>query len=139
MAINSDAPTLALFVREKSKEFTEGLLMGWFVYLNELLNLNKPMSTDQIEMCVNEILNDYASLKFSDLTLLFKKIITGEYGEFYESLSIPKVISWFRDYFEQRCNIAAQESLRKHQDFTSDETFKISTNVKRIYRSLDKQ
>ncbi|WP_372938135.1 hypothetical protein [Seonamhaeicola sp.] len=132
MLLNS--PTIGTMQREKGRVFTEAMVMGWLVYLNELLNLNKPMSEDQIEMCATEILNDFYALKFSDLTLLFKKIISGSYGEFYESLSIPKVLSFFRDYFDERCDVAVQESEMNHKNFTSDETFNYSNNVKRYLK-----
>lgn len=134
MAINTDAPTLGTFQREKNRDFTEGLVMIWLVYLNDVLNLNKPLNEDQIEMCAIEIVNDYYMLKITDLTLLFKRIMAGVYGEFYESLSVPKVLTFFREYCEERMEVGAKLSLRKHQDEMSHETFNISKNVKRIYR-----
>lgn len=131
-AINSDAPTIATFKREKSRDFTNSLLMIWLVYLNAMLNLNKPMSEDQIEMCAEEIINEFYALKISDLTLLFKRIISGKYGEFYESLSPAKLLSYFREYFNERCDIAEQISIRSHNDLKSDETFNYTKNVRRL-------
>ena len=55
-------------------------------------------------------------LKMSDLTLMFKKIISGQYGEFYERLSIDKVLTFFREYLEERLNLAADNSLRNHSE-----------------------
>jgi hypothetical protein len=137
-AINLPNPTIALFAREKGKDFTEGLLMGWLVYLNDMLNLNKPMTEDQIEMCAISILEEFSALKMTDLTLLFKKIISGQYGELYESLSIAKVLTYFRNYFDERCNVAGQISLSSHNELKSDETFNITTNVKRIFHNKSK-
>lgn len=134
MAIETEAPTIGTFHREKTREFTEGLVMTWLMYLNKVLNLNKPLSEDQIEMCAIEIVNDYYMLKITDLTLLFKRIISGLYGEFYESLSVPKVLTFFREYSEERSKVGADLSLRKHQDEMSNDTFNISRNIKRIYR-----
>lgn len=133
-AINAQTPTVGTMQREKGRDFTEGLMAGWLVYLNDILNLNKPMTEDQIEMCATEIVNEFYMLKFSDLTLLFKRIISGEYGEFYESLTIPKVLSFFRSYLDERFKIAEQQSITEHKDFSSDQTFDISKNVKRIWR-----
>ena len=131
-AMNAEAPTIGMFQRERSREFTVSLLMIWLVYLNNILNLKKPMTEEQIEMCAEEILNEFYTLKVSDLTLLFKRIISGAYGEFYESLSVQKVLSYFRDYFEERCQLAEQQSLRKHQDISSDDAFNFSNNLKRL-------
>ncbi|QEE50131.1 hypothetical protein FUA48_11225 [Flavobacterium alkalisoli] len=132
-ALNAPAPTLGTLQREKTKDFAIGLTMGWLVYLNDILNLNKPMTEDQIELCAIEINETYYSLKISDLTFLFKKIISGTYGEFYESLTIPKVLSFFREYFEERCQLAEQQSQRTHCDTKSHAEFNYSKNIKRIF------
>lgn len=131
-AMNAPAPTLGTFQREKSKDFAIGLTMAWLMYLNEILNLNKPLTEDQIELCAVEIVDSYYAFKMSDLTFLYKKIISGVYGEFYESLTISKVLTFFRQYFEERCAIAEMQSQRQHQDFASREEFNYSTNIKRI-------
>lgn len=136
--MNANAPTLGTIQREKGRDFTEGLIMGWLVYLNKMLNLNKPMSEDQIEMCAIEVNNEFYGLKISDLTLLFKRIISGAYGEFYESLTIPKVLTFFRTYFDERCELAEQQSLRDHKDLTSNDEFNFSSNIQRIYQKGSK-
>jgi hypothetical protein len=136
--MNADAPTLGTFKREQGKEFTEGLVMAWLMHLNNILNLNKPMSDEQIEICAIDVVNEFYALKVSDLAFLFKRIYSGAYGEFYESLSIPKMMSFFRDYFNERCDFAEQETLRNHNNMTSDDTFNYSKNVKRILHSNSK-
>ncbi len=130
-AMEAAAPTLGLVQRERGTDFARGFVMAWLVYLNAILNLNKPMTEDQIELCAQEVVDTFYSLKVSDLTFLFKKIIAGHYGEFYESLTIPKVLSFFRDYFEQRCLLAEELSQRAHADFASREEFSISKNLRR--------
>lgn len=138
-AMNTSAPTLGTLQREKGTDFTIGLLMGWLVYLNDILNLNKPMTEDQIELCAIEVTDTFYSLKMSDLTFLFRKIIGGHYGEFYESLTIPKVLTFFRDYFDERCLYAEQQAIRSHADFASDETFNYSGNLKRVFNGNSKK
>lgn len=138
-AMNAPAPTIGTLHREKSREFTIGLLMGWLVYLNELLNLKRPMTEDQIELCAAEIADCYYSLKMSDLTYLFRRIISGQYGEFYESLSITKMLTFFREYFDERCRLAAQESVRHHADFTSRDMFNYSQNLKRVWHGTSEK
>lgn len=138
-AMLAEAPTLAAFTRAKGKDFTTGLVMGWLVYLNDILNLNKPMTEDQVELCALEIVDAHYTLKMSDLTYLFRRIISGTYGEFYESLTVAKVLSFFRDYFEQRCNIAEENTQRHHRDFSSRSEFNYTTNLKRIFRGVSER
>mgnify|MGYP003639237848 FL=1 len=90
-AINSPSHSLGKIQREQSKKFTEGLVLIWLMYLNEILNLNKPMSEEQMKLASTLICEEFYMLKMADLTLLFKRIISGQYGEFYERLSIDKV------------------------------------------------
>jgi len=138
-AIAADAPTIAALQRAKGKEFAIGFTMAWLVYLNDILNLNKSMTEDQIELCALEINQAYNSLKISDITYLFRRIISGAYGEFYESLTIPKVLAFFRDYFEQRCIIGEEESLRAHRDFSSRSEFNYSNSLRRIFSGKSKK
>jgi hypothetical protein len=139
VAMNAPAPTLGTLHREKGREFTIGLIMGWLVYLNDILNLNKPMTEDQIELCATEITDGYYALKMSDLTYLFRKIIAGTYGEFYESLTISKVLSFFRDYFEQRLIAAEQQTIREHRDVASRDEFNYSQNLRRIFEGKSRK
>jgi hypothetical protein len=138
LAMNAPAPTLGAFQRAKGRPFVEGLLMLWLAYLNKVLNLRRNMTDEQIEMCAIEINNEFYMLKMSDLTYIFKKIIGGEYGEFYESISIQKVLTWFRQYFDERCELAEQGTIRQHADFNSVEEFNYSNNIRRIFEGAKK-
>ena len=120
-AINSPSHSLGKIQREQSKKFTEGLVLVWLMYLNEILNLNKPMSEDQMKLASVLICEEFYMLKMSDLTLLFKRIISGQYGEFYERLSIDKVLTFFRNYLEERFEIAIDQSSRNHRDIKQNE------------------
>ncbi|WP_252810407.1 hypothetical protein [Flavobacterium sp. NRK1] len=139
VAMNAPAPTLGTIQREKSRDFTIGLVMGWLVYLNDILNLNKPMTEDQIELCAIEVTDEYYSLKMSDLAFLFRKIIAGHYGEFYESLTISKMLTFFRDYFDERCQYAEQQAMRQHADFSGQDEFNYSRNFQRIWTAKSRK
>lgn len=131
-AMNADAPTLGSIKRERGKPYTEGFIMAWLAYLNGMLNLRKPMTDEQIEYCAVTITDEFYALKISDLTLIVKKVTSGQYGEFYESISPAKVLTFFREYFEERCNLAEEQSIREHKDRGSDDTFNFSSNIERI-------
>lgn len=139
VAMNARTPTIGTLQRIKGKDFAIGFTMGWLVYLNDILNLNKPMTEDQIELCAMEIISGYYTLKISDITYLFRQIVSGAYGEFYESLTIPKVLSFFRDYFEQRCRTAEDHTLLAHRDFSSRSEFDYSNNLRRIFSGKSKK
>lgn len=131
-AINSKAPTLAVIKKENGEDFTRSFLVLWLVYLNTLLDLKNPMNEDQIELCSDSVLSEFYMLKMSDLTFIFKEIVSGKHGKFYERLSISDILNIFNNYFDERCKVAEEESLRNHNDMKSDMTFATSKNIKRI-------
>ena len=45
---------------------------------------------------------------------MFRRIISGQYGEFFERLSIDKILTFFRKYREERFEIAINDSQRAH-------------------------
>ena len=89
----------------------EALIRLQLVYLNEVLNLKRPLGEGQIDEIAHEVVMEFYNLTMADVYLVMKRARTGYYGEFYESLNMPKVMRWFRDYFEERC--AAGE--RRHR------------------------
>jgi len=131
-AINSKAPTLASIKKERGQEITNSLIILWLLYLNKLLDLKNPMNEEQIDLCAETILTDFYVLKISDLTFIFKEIVSGKHGKFYERLSISDILNIFTNYFNERCEVAEQETLRLHNDIKSDMTFSESKNIKRI-------
>lgn len=139
-ATNPKAPSLSVVLRDYGKEFTQNFLMVWLVHLNELLNLNKPMTEAQITLCATNVLNEFNHLKISDLSLLFHRIITGQYGEFYESLSIAKILTFFREYEKERTELIIDEREREHAEFryaedkNQSQTDFLKRQVKKIYR-----
>jgi hypothetical protein len=114
-ASKADSLTLNKMMRENGADFTEGVLQGWILYLNEMLNLKRPMTEEQIELSTDLIFEEYGSLKFTDLSLLFKKIISGKFGGFYESLSIDKLLTFFQDYYDQKLEANAENSKLIHE------------------------
>tara|TARA_B100001093_G_scaffold516264_1_gene594649 strand:- start:1113 stop:1652 length:540 start_codon:yes stop_codon:yes gene_type:complete len=119
-ALDKQTSTLGSMIRDKGQDFGEGILGAWILFLNESLNLKRQMSDQQIEMASVMILEEYGSLRFADLTVLFKSIIKGEYGSFYESLSIDKLMGFFKDYFDKRCEVSASSNESKHFEFRQD-------------------
>lgn len=132
-AMNLPAPTMGAIWRERGEEFSKAYVALWLIYINEVLDLNRPMNEHQIELCTQNILNEFSYLKVTDLTLLTNRIITGEYGEFYERISITKVLSIFREYTNERFELAENESYSKHIEFKQNQdNFNVTGNVRRI-------
>jgi hypothetical protein len=128
-ARKAKVPTLAAMSRTVQngrafgKEEVVRQIVKWLIELNEMMDLNRPMTNAQILMCAQMIMEDYYYLKSTDLALFFTRIIKGEFGEMYESLSLTKIMSWLAVYSEERMNMSAQESHMNHDKIVSRESW----------------
>jgi len=120
-ALSSNTPSLWDITKAYGDRKTEAYIKLWLIDLNECLNLRKSLSETQIEQVAIAILQDYRNLKISDINLIFTRAKKGQYGEFYESISMPKILSWFRDYYDDRINTAGEIARRNHSNIMADE------------------
>lgn len=104
-------PCLAVLRRDYGNEKIESVIKLYLIDLCENVNLKRPLKDTQVDNIAREVVATYFNLTIADVHVIFRKAKTGEYGEFYESLDMPKVISWFRGYFNTRCEIAAEQSV----------------------------
>tara|TARA_Y100000004_G_C8887530_1_gene400455 strand:+ start:330 stop:830 length:501 start_codon:yes stop_codon:yes gene_type:complete len=125
-AIQSEAPSLANLTKKTSVDDVEKLIASFIVDINYHLNVKNPMTAEHISLASQLIYDEFYNLKLSDLYLISRRIISGQYGEFYNTLSTPKLLLIFRNYFNERCDMAADLSKSKHESFKNDlENYKI--------------
>lgn len=120
-AINLPTPSISSIRRDYGATACESYIMLWLVYLNEMLAVSRPMSEDQINLCSSQIMNDYGYLKLTEISFIFKRVLSGEYGEFYERLGIDKVLRFFREYDKERLQYIDDERQREHTEFRYQE------------------
>jgi len=114
-AIEVGADRIGALVRAYSPEKVAALLKLQLIELNELLQLNKPLTEQAIDLIADELITNYSQLTIADVYLVLRRARTGVYGQFYESLNMPKVVGWFREYFDERCDVYAMRSQRESE------------------------
>lgn len=119
-AADSGLPCMAVLVREYGAEKVEALIKLQLVELNELLNLRHPLTERMIDVIAADVVEDFKALNMSDVWLVFRRARSGHYGELYESLNTAKVEGWFREYFEERCADAEEQSIRESNAYKGD-------------------
>ena len=85
-------------------------------------------------------MNDYRSgLTIADLSLIFRNIQTGKYGELYGALNPPKILGWFSQYFSERMNICENNSNTQHSQRkeSRNEPRNSETSIKGFLKDLD--
>ncbi|MCK5908169.1 MAG: hypothetical protein KAG37_11275, partial [Flavobacteriales bacterium] len=114
-----DIPTFGKLTRTKGNKFVESVIIFWLINLNEFIYGNdkaKALTLKQIEMTAEILIERYEvkNLTITDLSLIFRKAFSGEYGKLYGRLRPDIIIDWFLSYFEERLNVAEHISVQKH-------------------------
>lgn len=130
-------PSLAVLRRDYGNEKIEAIIKLHLIDLCESVNLKRPLRATQIDSIAREIVAEYYALTIADVHVIFRNAKTGAYGEFYESLDMPKVMGWFRSYFAERLELAAEQSENHaHYDKGGNMT---SERMQKHFDKLEKQ
>jgi len=113
--LETKLPTLATVRRTYGEDFTEAYVATWITNLVEFFEVGKRMGEYQIDETAMLIMQDYYMLTLADINLVFTRAKKGYYGEMYDRLDGAIILSWFRKYFEERCQEAASMSQREHE------------------------
>lgn len=103
-------PSLAVLRRDNGSKKIEAIIKLYLIDLCENVNLTRPLGDAQVENIAREIVAEYYNLTIADVHVIFRQAKTGEYGDFFGSLDMPKVMTWFREYFNNRCELGAELS-----------------------------
>ena len=117
-AIATKSHSIANLKKQFGENKMESLIKIYLIDLNELINLKRPLTEPQIDRIASEVITNYINLTMVDIHLIFYRAITGYYGDFYESINIAKVLKWFRDYLNERCNEFYEQGLNEHAKYS---------------------
>lgn len=119
LALASDTPSLSTMRRTLGEKKVEAYMKLWLLDLNMMLDLKSPLKEAQIDEIAFRLVSQYGSLNVADVNLVLGRVLSGENGQVYDRVSIPTVMKWFKDYFEERCVTAANKSLDAHAQHKS--------------------
>lgn len=131
-ALQTGSKSMVALKNEFSTKKVEALIKLQLIELNEILNLKRPLNEKQIDDIAVEIVSQWYYLTMADVYLIFRRAKIGWYGEFYESINMPKILTWFRNYFDERCSEAERQSIERA------EQNKYYSNCERISSQLKK-
>lgn len=106
----SGIPSIRLMQNQYGREQMVDFLVVQINRLQKLLNIENVMDIETAIFAAESILDEFGLLNIADLRLVFTRAIRGQYGQFYNRVTIPQMMDWFRKYFEERCTICAQAS-----------------------------
>ncbi|WP_440880674.1 hypothetical protein [Tenacibaculum sp. C7A-26P2] len=118
-AKENNLKTFGMIKKDKGINFVKSTISIWIAGLNEFIYGNdrdKALTEFQIENTA-DILSErfeFSNINIADLSFVFKKAYAGGYGKLYGRLRPDIIINWFIEYFNERCNTAAQISDNQH-------------------------
>lgn len=97
--------------------------------LDRFLHLKNPLGEDEIDFIAEQIVDEFGgALTFADLHVVLTNAKAGRYGKFYERLSAPDVLDWFRKYYDERLDAAFQYNL-SHDTYRNINTKPVEKRV----------
>ena len=134
-AIKLPSKSLSDFFRAYGRDWVIGYVSAWVIDLNDDSNVKTKMTDSQMEFTATRIVDEYR-LKVTDLTLFFRSVKEGKYGEYYENLSREKIMGWLGKYFDERCEYAQMMSQSNHEKFSMSKD-KVHPNILANFKKLD--
>jgi len=113
-AVKVDSPRLGHAVNAYGDKKMKGYIKLWLIDLNMMSGVSRPLNEAQLDLIANNIVIKHRNLSIADINLIFNNAIEGKYGQFYESLSPPKILSWFVEYSSLRMDVCESMSYESH-------------------------
>lgn len=120
-SISLRTPQMSLIKRERGKDYARGYFKLWIVYLQGNINIKTKLSDDMVDLAAQTLLDEFWYCTLSDAKVIFSDALMGRYGEFYESLSIPKIVSWFDSYFKIKFDKMEYSNASDHNYLKNEE------------------
>ena len=82
--------------------------------LSEFCGVSGKLSPCQTDLCVTNILQEYAHLKVTELLLYFSRVAVGRYGLFYGQMDPQRINYWLNDFMQERQHIIYRKVQREN-------------------------
>lgn len=111
----NNTPSISYLKNKVNELTTVTLIKLHLVELNDYLNLSRGLTGPQIDQTAEMILDEFPLMKIADLIYIFKQAKMGKFGTLYESLDGAKILSWFRQVWDERLTAAEYQSEKAHE------------------------
>lgn len=112
-------PVLLALARqgERTRKQTVAVLLCALTEFNNFLHLKNPLTNEEGSFIAEQIVDEFGgALTLADVNLVLHKAKAGQYGKMYERLSAPTVMSWFRQYYDERLDAASNYQVSKKRE-----------------------
>lgn len=106
--------------KENGNEVVVSMFVKSLNTIKEMTGVKKWITPEGVKLFIDEVINRYAKKDIThiqlnpvDIMLFARKVSTGEYGEMYESITVPKLLSWLDEYVYERTTYVLEEKKNK--------------------------
>lgn len=113
---DSGEPVLMAITRQGKAESVKitAMIALNIAAVDRFLHLKNPLNEDEIDFIAEQIVDEFGcALTMADIYIVLRNAKAGVYGKFYERLSAPDVLNWFREYYDNRLDAAYEYNLTK--------------------------
>jgi len=132
-ALETSSPLLSHVKNSYGKQSAIAYIETWLYNLNDYLNISRRLKKEQIYETALYIIQDYYFLNIAEIHLFFKKIKKGEFGNLYEGIDGYKVLSFLKEYDNERTAVFEKNRMKKNE-----ESYPVKTRANFILQNLDK-
>lgn len=108
--------------REDGNEIVASIFAKSMDKVKVLTGVKNWIGLDGMRFFMDEVMDRYAKedplqiqLTPVDIQMFCRKIVLGEYGELYENISVPKLMSWLEEYVCERVEFSVENKKRKEE------------------------
>jgi hypothetical protein len=106
--------------RAAGEERAKAVMVLILTDLVDFFNVGNSMNANQVINTAEMILDAYGYLKIDDFKLCFNQAKRGDYGQVYR-MDGNVILSWIRQYVNDRMNAADETSYAQHVSVAGDE------------------
>jgi hypothetical protein len=108
--------------------YAQSIVSTFLVYMQDCLNVTNKMSDMQLVQCAAIITSEFKCLSFEDLLIFLKKLIKGEYGQFYNKIDVSVVVGALSKYLASEDYLMSIEreatAYKSHKDYIQHDGYK---------------
>jgi len=86
----------------------------WLIRIRESFNIGNRMTDEQCDRCAAQLVKDYYNFTVADISFIVAKATNGDSGLAYNRLDGAVIWQWFKQYAEERAQVAADMQQQKH-------------------------
>ncbi len=111
---------MATIKKTFGEDFTQAYIEGWIVHLRKFLNVGNRMNDEQTQETAMMIMDEFYNVTIADINIIFKRAKMGRWGGLYGRLDGQMILTWFDNYFQERCKAAADKSILEADKYKND-------------------